>query len=224
MPRVGRSNFRMHAVSNCALYCYSFKPIPFYSMRCAMRVIVVVGLAAALAACQTAYQGDENSPYYVVPVGSQLVLHKEINFNPDQVSVYIQYGKVLPFNSISKYDPFCKFELNHRVSTARTIAPSEMRVTKAFQQQTYDMFVASGRIPHAQLTAGHMAQSGGFDGGPSLEAFIEQMDLESPTQPEVFRMTCARWAVAPGYRHNLSIAEIRRALDPLFTLRAPAGG
>lgn len=191
-----------------------------------MRVIVMVGLATALTACQTAYQGNEDSPYYTVPVGSQLVLNKEIHFNPDQVSVYVQYGKVLPFSAVQKYDTFCKFELNHLVQTARTIAPNEMRVTRAYQEQMYELFARAGgaRPRYAQL-AGRLVQSGGFDqGGPSLQSFIERMDLHSPSQPEIFRMTCARWAPYPGSYDYLSIAEIRKTLDPLFTLRMPAGG
>lgn len=192
-----------------------------------MRVIVMVGLAVVLAACQTAYQGNEDSPYYDVPVGSELVLNKEIHFNPDQLSVYVQFGKVLPFSVVRKYETFCKFELNHMASTARTIAPSEMRVTRSYQERTYDLFAGAARPQYVDLSARHMVQSGSFDqGGPGQLSFVERMDLHSPNQAEIFRLTCARWASYPtGYKNeNISIAEIRRTLDPLFTLRVPAGG
>jgi hypothetical protein len=190
-----------------------------------MRVIVMVGLAVALAACQTAYQGNEDSPYYNVPVGSQLVLNKEIHFDPDQVSVYVQFGKVLPFSAVQKYETFCKFELNHLVHAARTIAPSEMRVTRVYQERSYDLFAGAARPQYVDLTARRLVQSGGFDqGGPGQQSFIERMDLHSPNQAEIYRLTCARWASYPTGYENLSITEIRRTLDPLFTLRTPVGG
>ena len=189
-----------------------------------MRVTLVsVGLAVVLAACQTAYQGNENSPYYVVPVDSRLILTQEIGFDRGQVSIYVQNGKILRFAEVQKYDPFCKFELFHLIETARTIAPDEIRVIKAFQEHKFDTFARTGMWHYAQLSARHLAQSGSFgDGGPSLQSFTVQMDLRSSAQPEIFRMTCARWAAYPSAYEHLSITEIRQTLSPLFTLRTPA--
>ena len=193
-----------------------------------MRVTVfVIGLAAALAACQTAYQGNEESPYYVVPAGSHLILNKELNFDPDRVSVYVQNGKILHLSEMQKYDPFCKFELNHLVSTARTIAPDEMSVTKALQEHSYDTVSQAGRLHYVRLALPLIAQSGSFNqGGPSMQSYVVRMDLRSEKQPEIFRMTCIRWSPYPGgYRYEYpSITEIRRTLSPLFTLRTPAEG
>lgn len=187
-----------------------------------MRVVVTVGLVAVLAACQTAsYRGDENSPYYVVPVGTQLTLTRELQMNPDQVSVYIQYGKLLSYPAIQKYEPYCKFELFHRIESARTVVPDEISVIKAVQEESYTRFAQAGALQFAALSARQFAQSGGFDqGGPAIRSFTVKMDLRSAKQPEIFRMTCGRWSAYPSYEH-LSIAEIRSTLNPLFTLRLP---
>jgi hypothetical protein len=187
-----------------------------------MRVIVTVGLVAMLAACQTAsYQRDENSPYYVVPVGSQLILTRELQMNPDQVSVYIQYGKLLSYPAIQKYEPFCKFELFHRIESARTVAPDEISVIKAIQHQSYERFAEAGAWQFLPLSARQFAQVGmPGQGGPSIKSFTVRMDLRSAKQPEIFRMTCGRWSAYSSYE-NLSIAEIRSTLKPLFTLRLP---
>lgn len=188
-----------------------------------MRIVVAVGLAVLLSACQTtSYQGDENSPYYVVPAGSRLILNQNIKIDPDQVGLYIQYGEVRrSFRDVDKYDPFCKFELFDRVQSARTVVPDEISVIKAVQEQSYDKFTQAGAWQFAAVSTRQLAQSGGFDqGGPSLRFFNVQMDLHSAKQPEVFRMTCGRWSAYPSLEH-LSIAEIRSTLKPLFTLRLP---
>lgn len=188
--------------------------------------LVGAALATLLAtACQTAYQGNDTSPYYIVPAGSHVILNKELAFKPDQVSVYIQNGQLLRINEVQHYDPFCKFELYHRLDAARTVAPDDMTVTKASQQRMDGTFSQSAPSPYVRAaTIGLVAQMGGEgQGGAPLYSYVTSMDLRSDNQPEIFRLTCARWAY-PGMDEHISIAEIRRTLSPLFTLRLPAEG
>lgn len=190
-----------------------------------MRALLVVCMfaGALTAGCQTAarYQGDTSSPYYVVPAGSRLVLNQPLSFQSDQVSLYVQNGRILRAPSVNKYYPFCKFELYRRVQAARTINPDEIIVTHAEQQWLDNTFLRLEGVHFAQLSMGLPAQFGGSeDSGPSLASFITRMDLRSDTQPDVYRMTCLRWAL-PKYPEYLSIDEIRGTLSPLFTLRLP---
>jgi hypothetical protein len=194
-----------------------------------MRItLIAVGLAAALAACQTGYryQGNEQSPFYAVPVGSRLILNQDLSFGPSQVSLYVQNGKILRLSEVHKYSPFCKFELFHRVDAARTIAPDEINVTKVLQEHSSGTFSQTGQLHYARLSLQQLAQSGNGDqqGGGSPESFTVRMDLRSEKQPEVFRMTCGRWSFYPSTYIYPSISEIRRTLNPLFTLRTPAEG
>jgi len=191
-----------------------------------MRIVVAVGLAALLSACQTAsYQGDENSPYYVVPAGSRLVLNQKLSVEPDQVGVYVQHGKIMKFTDVDKYAPFCKFELSKRVDQARTVDPDEIEIIKAIQDPKYHTFARAGLRQTTPQKVRFLAQGGAFDsGGPSLQSFTVQMDLRSSSQPDIFRMTCGRWSTYPSTYEHLSIAEIRRTLEPLFTLRTLSKG
>lgn len=191
-----------------------------------MRVTVVVaGIAVVLAACQTPYQGNEESPYYVVPAGSRLILNKELSFNPDQVSVYVQNGKVMRLNELQKYDPFCKFELYRLVHTPRTIAPGEIDVTRAMQGHYFYLFSQTARPYYTAMSLPHVVLGGSFEqGGTPLESFVVRMDLHSEKQPEVYRMTCIRWSTNPSRYEYPSIVEMRQTLKPLFTLRTPAQG
>jgi hypothetical protein len=186
-----------------------------------MRIIVLVSLAAALAACQTAYQGNKSSPYYVVPAGTQLVLTQELRFDPDQLSVYVQEGRLLPLRAIQFYAPFCKFELLHRDTAARTVTPDQITIVGAFQHRNDGPYSRRDRRPRTQLAATALsAQMGGGAGSP-LYSYVTFMNLRSEKQPEIFRLACLRWAY-PGMDEHLSIAEIRQTLNPVFTLRTLA--
>lgn len=182
-------------------------------------MIACAALAALLAGCQTSsYQGDETSPYYAVPAGSRLALHNEISFGPDQVGVYIQNGRVLPLKQVQRYHPFCKFELYHRRDHARTVAPDRMTITKVLQQYMQDPYTQARGVLHARLSFSGIAGMGDSSkGGPVIQSFVTRMDLRSEKQPDVYRLTCAHWTYA-GTDRPLTIAEIRRTLDPLFTL------
>ena len=98
--------------------------------------IVCVAMAAALSGCQTAsYIGDENSPYYVVPVGTRLQLQQELRIPANELAVYIQNGRVVRNSEVQHYYPFCKFELRQMSATTRTVRPDEIMVTKSSQQR-----------------------------------------------------------------------------------------
>jgi hypothetical protein len=192
-----------------------------------MRVTLVsLGLAAVLAACQTAsYQGQISSPYYIIPAGSRLNLTQELTFDPDQLSVYIQNGRILSLRRVQVYFPFCKFELNHLSDAARTMQPDEFVVTKTDQYRWEGAFARTTPQAYEPKSLVSLAQFGGGDspGGPPQYSFITRMDLHSEKQPEIFRLTCLRWAY-PGMDEHVSIAEMRKTLSPLFTLRTPTEG
>lgn len=189
-----------------------------------MRVTLVsVGLAVVLAACQTAsYQRPVNSPYYIIPAGSHLNLTQALTFDPDQLSVYIQNGQVLSLSRVQVYFPFCKFELNHLSDAARTMKPDELVVTKTDQYRWEGALSRTTPEAYEPKPRVMLTQFGGGDnpGGPPQYSFITRMDLRSEKQPEIFRLTCLRWAY-PGMDEHVSIAEMRKALSPLFTLRTP---
>lgn len=190
-----------------------------------MRVTrVSIVLVVLLAACQTAsYQGNENSPFYIIPAGSELTLNRPIAFRPDEAAVYIQDGHLLPITDVEVYSPFCRFELRHRVDAARTIEPDQITITSASQQRisgTYSR-ARSPYLPVAAFTQVAQMGSGGAGGVP-LYSFVTFMNLHSDKQPEILQLACLRWAFPGNYDH-VTINEMRRTLAPLFSLHTPAG-
>jgi Prokaryotic membrane lipoprotein lipid attachment site len=182
--------------------------------------LVILGAAALVAGCQTTarYQGDESSPFYVVPSGSRVVLNRELTVPPEQTRVYIQNGRVVQMTEVQHYYPYCRLEVYNRRDTAQTVAPDEATVTRAVQEEIQGAFVDAGPL----MLAGRLirVQGGESQGGPIIQSFSTRMELRSPKQPDLFRLTCAQLGY-PGQDRHVTISEIRRTLDPLVTLRLP---
>jgi len=176
----------------------------------------VVGAALFVTGCQTvSYQGNENSPYYVVPADSRLVLEHELTISGDHAAAYIQGGQVRSYRDVNPYYPYCKFEVRTRQDTAQTIQPDDFAVTRAFQETPPTVQNEPQRFDGRARLVRVSAQD---SEGVSATVFATTMWLRSDRQPDVSRMTCAQWGYPPLDGH-LSIAQIRKTLAGLFTLK-----
>ncbi len=176
-----------------------------------MRHVAVLAFVLLLAACQTAaYQGDENSPYYLVPAGSRLVLNRAITVPANDAGVYIQNGEVVrSFWRVKQHYPYCALDLRRRLETPQTVQPDEFTIVRVSQES-----VMTVRLPFVHVTDTDQSN------GASYEIYATLMTLRSERQPEVTRLTCAQWVYPPLQRH-VTINEMRKALGDLFTLRLP---
>ncbi len=167
-------------------------------------------LALLLAGCQAAAT-HEDSPYYRVPAGGKIVLHREIVIPADRTDVLLQDGKILPFSRINPYHPYCAFEVRHRRAASQTVAPGEFEILRAREEVVYSVRAPSPR----PAAAGALVAD---DSDPGHQVYATVMDLHSVRQPEVLRLACAHWVNPPALRF-LSLGEIRQALGQLLTLR-----
>jgi len=146
----------------------------------------------------TAYEGNENSPYYLVPVGSRVTLHQELPVEPNLLGVFIQNGKIIKSAETLRYYPYCKLELFSLSEVARKIAPDEFEITKTVQDENLMTYREAGPDTVAASTySGGMrrrilSDAGGDAGGPTLQPFATRMDLKSAKQPDAFRLICSR--------------------------------
>lgn len=192
-----------------------------------MRVALIsLMLAALLTGCQslTSYRDDPGSRYYPVPAGARFTLNRSLTFEPHQASVYIQYGQVMRMSQVQQYDPFCKLQLEQLSASPRSIGPADMTVTRTQQYTMETAFSEAAPRLYAQLSFTVAQGAGGGEpdaGGVPLFSFIMRMDLDSAAEPQLFRLTCARWFY-PGMEDRVTVADIRRTLSPLITLRLPA--
>ncbi len=182
--------------------------------------LAALGAAALLAACSSArHPGDENSPYYAVPAGARVALRQALVIAPEQVAVYIQNGKVVPWVQVNAYYPHCKFEVRDRRDREQTVNPDEFIVTRVVQEVVH--MVQWGRWQTAAASIG--IRVGDMDDGASVRTYATYLYLASDRQPQVFRLGCGHWAY-PGtrYAEHLSIQQIRAALGEVLTLQIGA--
>jgi hypothetical protein len=181
--------------------------------------IACAAIAAVLSGCQTSsHIGDENSPFYVVPAGSRLLLQQELQIPPNSLAAYIQNGRVMQNSEVQHYYPFCKFELNQISATARTVQPDEIVVTKGSQQRLKGATALAAPVMLARRGL-HMSSLDNDD-RTTMESFTTRMDLRSEKQPDIFRLSCAVWDDS-GIGKHVSIANIRQTLSGVFTLILP---
>lgn len=178
--------------------------------RALMLVVVVL-----LGACQTSYQGNEDSPYFKVPVGSTLILNNDITIPPYKAGVYIQGGQIMPLSQVNKYYPHCKFEVL-KIKDAPQAVKSDTFVIEKVAQEITDT-VDTGQLQLAASSIGIGINISDSD-GPSVQAYVTRMNLHSERQPEVFRLSCGQWAY-PSQGQQVMINEMRKALGNLLTLQ-----
>jgi hypothetical protein len=159
---------------------------------------LLLTLPLLFSSCQNRGETDENSPYFVIPIGSRLVLHQSVTIPAFAAAIYLQGGQWLPWPQVSRYHPHCKFELREPKNAPQTI--------------TADEFVIARTGTETETQEG-------------LQIQARVLEIQSPRQPQVSRLSCAVWqTTATG--QPVSGRELRQALGDVFTLeiagRAPA--
>jgi hypothetical protein len=175
-----------------------------------------------LAGCASAAGYDENSPGTKVPVGSTLTLSSSLTIPADRRSIYILGGRVVSFNDVNIYYPYCQFRLRHIASRPRTVRPDQFRVTHTKQWDEYSGRTTRLRFADARTGGGTAfglgVRAGGDTGGPSIISQATILKLASEKQPEVDDMVCQQWG-DQGQTPHLTIQQIRDTLAPLFQLQ-----
>jgi len=177
-----------------------------------MRALVLVGLTLLLSACQT-FQGNQASPYFVVPKGSTLTLNRDLSIPPDRPGVYLQLGKQSDtLGPINQYTPYCRFELRSLSDTPRTVRPEKFMITRVHQETPLAGVPSGFRLARVSSEA---------TGEPAYYIFATLLDLHSDTQPDVYRLDCRHYQYPFVTARHLSVDEIRQALGDTLTLSLP---
>ena len=173
------------------------------------RPLHVVALLV-LSACQFTPLPREESPFYTLPAGSQLILHEDLTIPAGRASVYIQGDPAPAIRGVYSFEPYCIFEMYHVKDTPQYVRAGTFTIRKV---QREDYSAAAYGVQRARFLFS--------DGGPNYLVYATVMRLESKEQPEVYRLTCQHWEVPPQMPHHLTINQIRAALGKLLTLKLP---
>lgn len=181
-----------------------------------MKSIAIPMLAMLLVGCQTpSHEGNEKSPFYLVPVGSTLKLTRDLTIPVEQVAVFLQGGEVIPADRINQYYPHCKFELLRRLDTSQSVQPDSFEITKVVQEIGHSVAFEGQQVARMSVGIGIIRLTG--SGGGRLQAYSTRLLLSSARQPQVFRLSCGQ-AALPHEGEHVSINEIRKVLGGVFTL------
>src|SRR4030065_2509225 len=71
-----------------------------------------IGLILLLGGCAGLESPDPASPYYAYSSGWMVQLNRPLTIPPDAATVRLQYGRIVPRNSVQEHEPFCVVELD----------------------------------------------------------------------------------------------------------------
>lgn len=176
-----------------------------------------IGLVLLLSGCVSLESADPGSPYYAYSSGWVVRLNRSLDIPSDAATVRLQYGRIVPRNSVQEHDPFCVVELDTVSSQTQTLQPGRFevwRVTRSVSPiaAASSPFIKTGRS--------------GDDYGSTFLYFKTEYRLRDRSQPNLRGMTCAWNQIAPSNRalmRHLTLDEIRQALGGWMTLVAPGG-
>ncbi len=150
---------------------------------------------------------DEDSAYYSLPVGTVLVLHREVAIAPGYARVYFQNGQAAP--ATNEFEPHCWLEVRQVLPVLQIIRPDEFVITKVAYDTTHVAAVFGLKL------------AGGGGGGVSDLIKIWTMRLRSEKQPDVLRLVCGGGLNAPALARTPSATQIRAAFGSYASLRLP---
>lgn len=177
---------------------------------------ILIGLVL-LGGCAGLQSNDPASPHYAYATGWAMTLHKPLTIPAESATVRLQYGGIVPRNSVQEHDPFCVVELDTVREVPQTLAPGRFEVWRV--TRSVSPISAARRAPIGRV---HFVDD---DGEPSFLYFMTAFRLRDPAQPALRGMTCAWNQMAPGNRalmRHLTLDEIRAALGDWFSL-VPTG-
>jgi hypothetical protein len=175
-----------------------------------------IGLALWLGGCAGLQSGDPASPYYAYTTGWVVELKRPLTIPVGAATVRLQYGNIVPRNSVQEQDPFCVVELDTVGAEPQILQPGRFEVWRV--TRSVNPVTAAAKSP--LVKAGH----GIDDGDPSFLYFITEFRLRDPNQPALRGMRCAWNQMAPGNRalmRHLTLDEIRGALGGWMAMIPP---
>lgn len=174
-----------------------------------------IGWVLLLGGCASLGSPDPASPYYAYTSGWVARLERPLTIPRDAATVRLQYGAIVPRNSVQEHDPYCVVELNTVRAEPQVLQPGRFEVWRV----TRSVETLAATAPHF-IKAGYVLD----DTGPSFLYYKTEFHMRDPAQPDLRSMTCAWDQMAPGNRammRHLTLDEIRSALGDWITLMLP---
>jgi hypothetical protein len=188
---------------------------------------IVLSVIVLLAGCPSAYIDgvpNERSPYFQLPVGSELILEKEVAVPAGDDQLYFQNGRTMDWRRVDIYRPHCALKVDSKMDADRSIHPDRFTLTQSSTERFFRRVHSPGPHPGVRMAGFDPAitPAADFDrdGRMDYEVTAVVMELRSARQPQVREMICADWGL-PQDRLHITVQNIRRALGDFFTIQLP---
>ena len=186
-------------------------------MKTVLRLLLASGL---LIGCATA-PPDESSPWYRVPVGSEVVLETQVQVPAWQKQVYFQDGAAVDWRKVNIYRPHCALRVAEKSETAQSISPDRFRVESFREERFFKQVRRQENSPQVLPTAvgPQVTVAAGWDrdGRMDYEVTAMVIGLESARQPHVEALICADWGLPQDTMH-ITVEKVRQALGDMARL------
>jgi len=151
--------------------------------------IALTAMIVLLAGCNTAQTRDVNSPYYKVPIGSQIILNKDLEIPAGRAHISLQDGIVTP--RIGEFGVSCTFEV-------RDLGPSTIKAGTFTVRET-----GPGQERVSRQTV----------------RFYRQFRFTAESsQPDIMKFICQDWD-SPLLGRPISVPEMQKAVGSYITFK-----
>lgn len=184
-----------------------------------MKTLSAIGFGLLLGGCASLESSDPASPHYAYSAGWTAALSRPLTIPRDAATVRLQYGRIVPRNSVQEYDPFCVVELDTVRAEPQVLRPGRFEVWRVSRSVSQVVATAPSPFVRTGFSSG--------DGAPTFLYYITEFRLRDPAQPELRGLTCAWNQMAPGNQalmRHLTLAEIHGALGDWMRLAPSRGG
>ena len=181
-----------------------------------VRTTLLMLLPVLVSACAGSGQRSSELLSPATPPGSYFTLHTALEIPREDTTVYIQYGQPVAPHEVEEWAPHCFFELYTRAEEPRLVKPDEFEIQRVVRESS-PLWVG---LPVT------VAFGGGEDSGPTHLYYRTRYYLNSPNQPDVWRMNCQidrMEAHGLSFDSWLTVAQVQEALTGLFSLTLPGG-
>jgi hypothetical protein len=185
---------------------------------------ILLSVIFLLTGCPSAYIDgvpNERSPYFQLPVGSELILVKEVAVPAGGDRLYFQNGRSMDWRKVDIYRPHCALRVETKSDADQPIHPDRFTLTRSGTERFFRRVQSPGPLPAIRMAAFNSTavKAADFDrdGHMDYEVVAVVMELRSARQPHVREMICTDWGLPQDSLH-ITVQNIRHALGDFFTI------
>lgn len=169
--------------------------------------------ALVIAGCTPDAVRQVDSPFYRLPLGSEIAVLKPIPLRARKARAFLQFGEVVKLGNLDQYYPSCNFEVRQLGEETGFIQPGGMRITGF--SEGYDQLVLSDP---PQTTRPQVALKFFDSHSMSVNRYVHYT-VAAPEQPNLLRFSCRGGEADLPEALPPTLSEIRQAVGDWVEIR-----